>query len=112
MACGVMATLTKQRHPVGQQLAVITPVNGMAGFAILFHGRMLPEKRSALFRMAFVTQLIDRPAFDELRPKASMVIVAICAFDFTLPDGMMRLFGNLSAKTLVTRQTQFRLSRL
>lgn len=60
MAAGVMTALAELRYPVGQKFPVIAAMGGMAGLAIFLDRRMFPEKRPALFRMTFITKLINR----------------------------------------------------
>ena len=88
---------------------MIASMGCMARQAILFHGRMLPHEGASLFRMAFVAQIIDGAAFDELVPKTAVMIMAIRAFYFTFFDGMMRLLGNLAANAPMAGKTKFRL---
>lgn len=112
VACCVMATLAKQGHTIGQKLPMIAPVDRVAGFTIFFNGRMLPKERTALFRMTFVTQFVDRAAFNKFIPKTTMMVMAVRTFYFTFFYGMMRLLGNLGSNTPVAGKTQFRLRGL
>lgn len=59
MSCN-MAALTNQRHLPVQQFAVVASMGLMADEAVLLHRRMLPQKRSSLVGVAFVTELIER----------------------------------------------------
>lgn len=108
----IVATLAKLRRTVGQELSMVAPMRGVAGFAVFFNRRMLPHERAALFRMAFVAQIVDGAAFDEFIPKAAVMIMAIRAFYFTFFDGVMRLLGNLAANAPMAGKTKFRLRRL
>ena len=61
----IRMTLLAQKWPrCGQQHVVIRAVGFMAIHAVVTHRRVFPEKRSALFGMALVTDLIDRICFE------------------------------------------------
>ena len=54
----VMTILAKVRRFGGQQLVEATAVRFMAGAAVLFNWRMLPDKGAALFSVAGVAELV------------------------------------------------------
>ena len=64
MACRIMATLAKERHPSGQKPAMITSMNFVAVQAVLWNRHMLKCKGPSLFGMAFITELVYRIGLD------------------------------------------------
>jgi hypothetical protein len=58
-----MAILTNKRHLLAQELAVVAPVGLMAHETVLLDRRMLPQERSSLVSVAFVTEFIERIRF-------------------------------------------------
>jgi len=57
---GSMAILTNKRNFLAQQFTMVASVGFVTGKAVLLNRRMLPQERSSLFGVAFVTELIQR----------------------------------------------------
>ena len=70
---------------------MIAPVGGMTKEAVFLHRRMGPHERTPLFGVALVAEIVNPVPFDHLVPETAVVIVAIRAFYFSFPDGMVGL---------------------
>lgn len=108
----VMTGFAQLRRPVSQELQMIAPMNGMTCLAVLLHGRMFPEEWPAFFGMALVAKFIRRSGFDHLRAESPVRFMTVGALYLSLPEGMVRLFGNLAADIPVTGEAEIRLGGL
>jgi hypothetical protein len=95
MARGRVAALTELGHPARQELSMVAAVDGMAGPAVLFHRRMLPEERTALLRVAAVAEFVDRLGLDHLPPETAVLVMAVRALHPPLLEGVVGLLGDL-----------------
>ncbi len=111
MTCCIMAALAKLWHAVCQEFPLIAAVDRMTSLTVLLHRRMLPEKRSPFFRMAFITELVDRSGPDELLSEPAVMVMTIRAFDLALAKRMMGLFGDLAAYIPMAGKTEIGLRR-
>jgi hypothetical protein len=96
MAPIVMAALAKKGHLSHQELAMVAPVNLMAGQAIFRHRSVFKGIGPSLFSMALITKIVYRIGLDHrLGVKAAVWIVAIVAFYPTLFDRVVWLLVRL-----------------
>jgi hypothetical protein len=93
-----MAALAEQRDSTDQKFGNVAAVGGVAAQAILFNGWMLPHEGTPLVRMAFVAEFVRRIRLDHLRPEATVVIVAVRTFHFSISYGVVGLLISLGPK--------------
>ena len=89
LAAGV-ALLTQARARNLQQEIVVRAMRIMTVQAVLGHWRVLPQERSAFFRMALPASLVDGRRFQEIFRIAAVRIMAVRARNLALPHGNMR----------------------
>ena len=109
MSGSVVAALANLGRPAGQEFVVIATVRSVAIQAILLYRRMGPHPGASLVGMALVTKIVDRIPFQLGRAKTPVVFVAVRAFHFSFPDGMMRRPVFLGANVLVAKIAEVRL---
>ena len=80
--------------------------------AVVNNWRMLPEERTALFRVARIARLIYRFLCQQLRSGGTVRVVAVRTGDLTFKDRMAREAMNLRALVLVAAKADFRLREL
>ena len=83
----------------------------MAVGAVLNDGRVFPQKRSALFRVAGVAGLGDGVLHHQARASRTVRVVAVGAANFAFEDRMPRKAMKLGALILVATETDFRLGK-
>lgn len=91
-----------------EHLVVTASVRVMTGDATLADRRVLPQKRSPLFRMALVTLLIDRRSGEHLGICRIVRVVARSAAHEALANRVMRRSLQLRSYVFVTAGAQFR----
>ena len=84
----------------------------MAVGAVLNDGCVLPQERSALFRVAGVAGLGNGVLHHQARAGRTMRVVAVGAGDLAIEDRMSREAMKLGALILVATETDFRLGEL
>jgi hypothetical protein len=102
--------LTQTGRLAREEVVVIAAMGLVAGLTVFRNGRMFKCERTSFFRMTFVTKVRDRIGPYHLGSKPAMRRVTIGAFNFALPDGMVRLFVHLAPHTFVTCQAQIGLT--
>ena len=70
-----VALLTQQMNSRIQELGIVRTMRRVTVQAILAHGRMVPEKRSSIFRVAGVADVVDGMIYKHLAGLAAMRIV-------------------------------------
>jgi len=80
--------------------------------AVLNDGRVFPQKRSALFRVAGVAGLGDGVLHHQARASRTVRVVAVGAADFAFEDGMPGEAMKLCALILMATEADFRLGKL
>jgi hypothetical protein len=104
-----MALLAKQRRPFGQQRRVDGAVRRMAQAAVLGHGRMLPQKGTALVGVTGVTGFIQRRASQQHGRTRPVGLVTVAAIELAEPHRMIRGLEKFGAFLQVALETYVRL---
>ena len=99
-----MTTLAQKRHPSRQKPRMVASMDVMADQAILLNRGMLECIRTPLFRMAFITKLVNGIGLDHRLAviRGTHGIVAARTGDLSLFDRVMRLFICLQHDVLMT----------
>lgn len=100
------------RHPTGQEFVMIAAMGGMTIQTVFIHRRMGPHEGASFLGMALVAEFIDGIPLELGGAKASMVFMAVCAFYFSFPDGMVGSPVLLGPYALMAEITKVRLGRL
>jgi len=84
-----MALLAEERHSHFQHARLIGAVGVMTVRAVFTHGLVLPQERTAFFRVALVADLVDGVLHQLMRTGRAMRVVAIGTDDLAIPDRMV-----------------------
>src|SRR6185436_2975265 len=106
-----VAALAEEGLLRDQHLVVVRPVGVVAVQAVLAHGRVLPEERAALLRVALQALLVDVGGVDHLRAGGVVGLVAARALHLALADGMVGRAQRLAADRLVAAEAGLALGR-
>ncbi len=111
MKRSVVTLLTESWGAYFEHVNVVASVCVMACHAVLPNGRVLPQKRASLLRMAAVTGLVGTVALDQGVGDRAMRIVATGTLHLPFPDGHMGEALECRHLHRMTLATQFHLGR-
>src|SRR5512142_217800 len=95
--------LAEPRQLRDEQTLVIRSVRRVARRAVLANGRVFPQERAALVRVAGVTKLVDRIRFQKSALRVRMRVVTVAAVELSLADRVMALPHHLRPDLRVAR---------
>ena len=104
----VVALLAEPRHAGFQELRPTRAMRVMATCAVFRNRRVLPQERTAAFRVALVAVLVDARFGQQFRVRAPMRIVAIRACDLAFPERHVRRALNFGAAQLMALKANLR----
>ena len=100
-----MTGLAQEGGAVGEQRRVHGPVRCVAEAAILAHGSVLPEIRSALVSMTGITGIVHRARNQQIRIQGVMGRMAGTAIHVAFLDGMRGIFCEICPDALMAAVT-------
>ena len=104
-----MAALAEKGHLSDQELAMVTAVNFVTAQTVFLDRGMLKGKRSPLFSVAFITEIVDGISLDHsLDVRCAHRVMAVGTFHSALPDWVMGLLIGLRPNSLVAGETEVR----
>ena len=109
VTAAVMAGVADPRHPRLEQLRVAGTVRFVAVRAVFHHRGVLPDERTAAFRMAAQAVLIGSALDELLRIGRAVRVMAAGAGDLPFAVGHVRRTLQLGAAHLVALQAKLRL---